>query len=166
MNNDILLGMLALLGVVMGAFLSFFSQYLLYRHQEKSDIRKKALEIKNSQCLGFWEAFSDMYQYLFFSGLYSENKIDLVELDKHIKRLNAAIIKAEPFISHQGYLQLIEVRDTLNKLLTVRDLGASLSGEEYVAFIMELEKPMNTARDVLRDELKLDELGILPNDKK
>jgi len=100
-----------------------------------------------------------------FSGLYSENKIDLVELDKHIKRLNAAIIKAEPFISHQGYLQLIKVRDTLNKLLTVRDLGASLSGEEYVAFIMELEKPMNTARDVLRDELKLDELGILQNDK-
>jgi len=169
MSSDILAAMLALIGVIIGAFLTFLTQYLLHRQQERTELRKQAFDVKNEQCLALWKVLSDTYQYLFFSGRYSEDKVDLRGLGEHIKELNVAVIKAEPFISHQSFLQLMEVRDAINcffveletqRAPTVWNEEVRRSWEEHMAFINKLEEPMNKAREVLRQEMQLARLDI------
>ena len=173
MSSDIQVVMLALLGVVIGGILTFLTQYFLYRQQEKSEIRKKAIDLKNEQCLSLWKTLSNVYAYLYFSGNYSVDKIDFDGIGEHIKKMNLAIIKAEPFIRHEGFLVLMEVRDVINEFFTKREFIVShlrkenLSSEvelrfykDHMAFIEKLEEPMNRARDVLRGELQLTGLGI------
>lgn len=159
-----------LLGVVIGAVLTFLSQHLLYRQQEMSEMRKKAIDLKNSKCLALWEALSDIYQYLYYTGGYFDHKIDLHNLSEHVKKLNVAIIKAEIFISHNGYIQLIEVRDALNgfifeieksNLFSEKDSINPSFHEKHKFLIYKLEELMNIARDNLRKELQLDRLGVL-----
>ncbi len=161
MNNSILPMMIPLLGVVVGALLAFFTQYLLRRQQDISDIRKKAIDVKTQQCLAVWNALSDTYRYLFFSGCYSASKIDIGGLGEHLKGLNITIIKAEPFVNHQNFLRLMEVRDTLNQFFIDLESSVPYSYEEHMAFVVKMEGPMGKARDVLREELQLVDLGIV-----
>jgi len=160
MSSEMTSATLALFGVVVGALLTFLAQFLLHRQQERSEVRKKAIDLKNEQCLALWETLADTYHYLFFPGHYSENKVDLGRLGEHIKCLNVAIIKAEPFISHQNFLQLMEVRGAISAFFTERETGKGHSGAEHMAFICGFEAPINKARDVLREELQLVSLGI------
>lgn len=151
-----------LLGVVIGAILTFLSQHILYQQQEKSEIRKRAIDLKNTQCLILWNVLSDTYQYLYFEGNYSKDKMDLGEFRKHIKKLNVAIIQVELFISHERYLRLLEVRDALSNFIGKQEVvNTSLSYEEHMRLISELEKLMDTVRDILRKELQLAGLGVL-----
>ncbi|NOZ27816.1 MAG: hypothetical protein GXP39_07160 [Chloroflexi bacterium] len=150
-----------LLGVVIGGLLAFLTQYLLHRQQERTEIRKKAIDVKNQQCLALWKTLSDTYQYLFFSGGYSADKVDVEGLGRHIRMLNVAIIRAEPFLSRRSFLRLMEVRNAVNEFFGELESAKLASYEEYVAFIAKLEGPMGRARDVLREELQLAELGLL-----
>jgi hypothetical protein len=151
---------LPIIGVVVGALLTFSTQYVLSSRQQESDIRKKTLELKNEQCIALWKNFADTYQYLYFSGSYSEDKIDMKGLGRHIKALSVAIVRTEPFISQNGFRGLMKVRDTLNEYYIEWEKGFP-SYNEYIDFISKLEAPMNEARDVLRRELRLVDLGVV-----
>jgi hypothetical protein len=52
--------------------------------------------------------------------------------------LNIAVIRVEPYISHESFLQLIEVRDSLNQFYIGWERSPS-SYEEYMVFIKDLE---------------------------
>lgn len=161
MGSDVLSAVFTLFGVVVGGFLTFLAQYIIYRQQEKSEMRKKAIDLKHKQCLALWAKLSDTYRYLFFSGRYSPDKIELDKLGEHIKQLNVAIIKAEPFISRQSFLRLMQVRDAVNLFFGGLETDSvSRSYEEHMNFITNLEEPMRKARDVLREELQLANLDI------
>jgi hypothetical protein len=161
MNNGFVSAILPIIGVVIGAFLTFLAQYLLHMRQEKTELLKNAISVKNEQCLALWVVVSEVYKYLFYSGQYSEEKIDLKGLGSHIKELNMAIIKVEPFISKRSYIQLMNVRDALNQFVGDLEEAGPLSFTEYGNFIARLEEPMDKARDVLREELQLTKLGII-----
>jgi len=160
MIDSNLTAILALVGVFIGAVLGFISQSILYRQQEKSELRKNAINLKNEECLKLWKAFSEVYQYIYFSGSYSQNKIDAKGLGEHIKRINMAIIQVEPFISQQNFEQLLLVRDSINGLFIKIEGGNGLPYKEIILEILEIEKPMNSARDVLREELGLTSLVL------
>jgi|GEM_PF-5875726 len=153
---------LPIIGVVIGALLTFTTQFVLSSKQQESEIRKKAIDLKNEQCVALWRDFADTYQYLFFTGNYSQDKIDIKGLGQQIKKLNVAIIRVEPFISRDGFLDLMKVRDTLNQYYLRWEKGFP-SYDEYMAFIIKLDEPMSQARDVLRRELRLFDLRVVPN---
>jgi len=161
MEKNTLSAVLPIIGVVIGALLTFSAQFILSSRQQESEIRKKAVDLKNEQCVALWGDFADTYQYLFFSGGYLKDKIDIKGLGQHIKKLNVAIIRVEPFITHNGFLDLMKVRDTLNQYYLEWEKGFP-SYDEYMIFINKLEEPMNKARDVLRRELRLVDLGVVP----
>lgn len=84
-------------------------------------------------------------------------------LGEHIKALNVAIIKASHSSATKVFCSCMEVRNAVNLFFGELELEAAdlCSYEEYMAFIAKLEEPMNRARDVLREELQLTELGVL-----
>lgn len=153
---------LALFGVIIGVGLTFLSQLLLLKYQEKSELRKNAIALKNKECLTLWRTFSDVYHYIYFSGSYSEDKIDVTGLGKHIKKINTTIIGVEPFISEQNFKVLLGVKDSINEFFGELEAGEGLSYNEMMVNIIKLENPMNAARDILRDELKLITLECTP----
>ena len=81
-------------------------------------------------------------------------------LGRHIKALSVAIVRTEPFISQNGFRNLMKVRDILNDYHIEWEKGFP-SYNEYIDFIGKLEAPMNEARDVLRGELRLVDLGVV-----
>jgi hypothetical protein len=181
MEKNNLSTVLPIIGVVIGALLTFSAQFVLSSKQQESEIRKKAIDLKNEQCVALWGDFAATYQYLFFSGNYSQDKIDIKGLGQHIKNLNVSIIRVEPFITHNGFLDLMNVRDTLNRYYLEweehekkdqleRQGGGPFrmapfpSYNEYIDFINKLEEPMHKARDVLRSELRLVNLRVVPNE--
>jgi hypothetical protein len=115
MKKNNLSAFLPIIGVVIGALMTFYAQFVLSSKQQESEIRKKAIDLKNDQCVALWGEFAATYQYLFYSGGYSADKIDFDGLGNHIKKLNIAIIRVMPFVSDDGFLELLNVRDTLNQ---------------------------------------------------
>ena len=159
MIKEVQATLLSLISVVVGVVLTFFSQFFLGFQVEKNMRINKAITIKNEQCTDMWEEFANIYQYLYYSGKYSIEKIDVEGLGQHLKELNVAVIRAEPYISRESFLKLIKVRDILNQFY-IEWVRNPLSYEAYSAFISDLEEPMNVARDVLRKEISLSELKI------
>ena len=113
-------------------------QYYLSVKKEKEELRKKAIDLKNQHCVTLWNKFADTYKYLYYSGSYSPKKIDLDGLSLHIKALNVHIIRAEPFITHPAFLELMNARDFLDGFFVSQERGLAMSHKEYMEFINKL----------------------------